>query len=217
MNNIFKSDNELIFEQYNKNIVQLLNEHVFELHPNDKSVLKFSIDYDKVNEPTRKYAEILEQNPKEVNKYLSDNFKYLIYIHDMFYASHNTPDLTDTYYYIPSFQMIVPEPITSLDKTNESGVFLNIDGDYNIWWVNDLDTVCKYLHDLLLKYCCSWDISNSANLDEDVYDSYKNGIYTSLQEIGLSRSKITAALHNNIHKQFGISDDEYSNLFGDDI
>ena len=234
MNKIFKSDNELIFEQYNKNIVQLLNEHVFELHPNDRSVLKFSIDYDKVNEPTRKYAELLEQNPKEANNYLDTNFKYLLVfqfepgfgnggLYGGFGARYNEAGLGE--YYNPfvnkSFDdgyaaiiMSNPEPITSLDNTNESGVFIG-DDDYSVWWVNDLDIVCRYLHDLLLKYC-SWDINNSENLEDENYNTYKEEIYTKLQKIGLSHSSITAALHNNLNKRFGISDDEYSNLFGDE-
>ena len=227
----YKSDNELIFEQYSKNIAQILNEHVFELRPNDKSILKFSIDYNEVNEPTRKYAELLEQNPKEVNNYLDTNFKYLLVFqfepgfgnggfYGGFSARYNKVGLGEGYNpfvnkafggdYVTTI-MSNPEPITSLDNTNESGVFIG-DDDYGVWWVNDLDIVCKYLHDLLLKYC-GWDIYNSENLDDENYNTYKSEIYSGLQKLGLSHGKITAALHNNLHTTFGLSDDEFMNFF----
>ena len=228
---LFKSDNDLIFEQYSKNIAQILNEHVFDIHIGNRSILKFSIDYDSVNEPTRKYAELLEQNPKEANNYLDTNFKYLLVFrfepgfgnggfYGGFSANYNKAGLGEGYNpfvnkafvggYVTTI-MSNPEPITSLDNTNESGVFIG-DGDYNVWWVNDLDIVCKYLHDLLLK-CCSWGIGNSENLEDENYNTYKSEIYSELQKLGLSKNTITAALYNNMNADFNISDDEFADLF----
>ena len=226
----YKTDNELIFEQYNKNIAHILNEHTFELHPNSRSILKFSIDYDNVNEPTRKYAELLEHNPDKVNKYLSDNFKYIICmqsdpgfgdggLNGGFTALHNTLEYTNSFNFITSLfenkyiglQMTKPNPIVSLDATDESGVML-YDGEYFVWWVNDINIICKYLRDLLLKYC-EWSIHNSENLEEENYNVYKEEIYNDLQNIGIPRNTITAALYNNIHDKYGISDDEFVDLF----
>lgn len=227
----YKSDNELIFEQYNKNIAHILNEHVFDVHIGNRSILKFSIDYDSVNEPTRKYAELLEQNPEEVNNYLDTNFKYLLVFrfepgfgnggfYGGFSANYNKAGFGEGYNpfvnkafgggYVTTI-MSTPEPITSLDNTNESGVFIG-NGDYNVWWVNDINIICKYLRDLLLKYC-EWSINNSENLEEENYNVYKEEIYNDLQNIGIPRNTITAALYNNIHDKYGISDDEFVDLF----
>lgn len=227
----YKSDNELIFEQYNKNIAHILNEHTFELHPNSRSMLKFSIDYDNVNKPTRKYAELLEHSPDKVNKYLSDNFKYIICMQTPpsfggvsldggFTALHNTLEYTNSYNFITSLfenkyvsmQMTRPDPIVSLDLTDESGVMLS-DDEYFVWWVNDTNIICEHLYDLLLKYC-NWDIDNSTNLSDTKYNTYKSEIYGDLQKIGIPYSKITISLYGNMHRKHGISDDDFAELFG---
>ena len=102
----------------------------------------------------------------------------------------------------------------SINDSDDCGV---MEGEpYNCcWFIPNIDVFKNYFKEFIYNQI-GWKYGDKNTPDPISYEDYKSDAFNICSTFGLSHSESVTVLHGNVHKQFGISDDEYVDLFGDD-
>ena len=209
----YKSDNELIIELY----VQSLLEDDDYVH-----VTRTIIAKNNVKELVNTCAHL---SSYEIYKLLCDKFEYILFINafepDNVCASPIT-DVFDLAQWLCEGREQITLNFSSLPGPFEDCVFLmpprcdNIHAPSEfIWLIPNKDVFKKYIFKLLGDVY-GWEYNPDDEYEWEWEHILADTFNHICHDLKISGAELIAFTHGDINKQFGISDDEYVDLFGDD-
>ena len=102
----------------------------------------------------------------------------------------------------------------SINDSDDCGVVFHEMDNY-VWLIPNMDIFKTYFKDFMRKYA-NWVYGDKNTPNAYIYSKCEKAAFNICSKFGLSHGEGVMILQGNVHKQFGISDDEYLNLFGDD-